>query len=50
MEESFGTFDNNPALNTLANNFEFPDGSVKQYSSNVIAMNILSQIYYDGHD
>ena len=35
------TFDDNPNLNTLVYDVEFPDGAVKQYAANVIAENVL---------
>ena len=45
---SIGTYDNNPILNTLVYDVEFPDGEVKEYSANVIAENILSQVDDEG--
>lgn len=33
-----------PNLNTQVYDVEFPDGSIEQYSANVIAQNILSQV------
>ena len=44
-----GIFDNNPALNTLVYDVEFPESDVKQYASNVIAITISSQVDYDDH-
>ena len=44
-----GSFDNNPMLNTLIYEVEFPDGSLKQYSANIIAENILQQVDSAGH-
>ena len=38
----------NPILNTLVYDVEFPDGGVKEYSANVIAENILSQVDDEG--
>ena len=43
-----GTFDENPVLNSLVYDVEFPDGAVKNYAENVIAENILSQVYSSG--
>ena len=39
-----GAFDENPILNTLVYDVEFPDGAVKQYAANVIAENVLNQV------
>ena len=39
-----GTFNENPILNTLVYEVEFPDGAVKEYAANVIAENILRQV------
>ena len=48
--EIVGIFDNNSVLNTLVNDVEFLDGAVKQYSANVIAMNILVQVESAGRN
>ena len=37
------------SLKTLVYDVEFPDGTVKQYSANVIAENVLSQVDSSGH-
>ena len=37
-----GTYDHNPTIKTMTYNAEFPDGKVREYTSNVIAENILS--------
>ena len=44
-----GSFDENPMLNSLVYDVEFPDGVAKQYAANVIAENVLSQIDSSGH-
>ena len=44
-----GTFNNKPALNTLVYEVEFPDGTLKHYSANIIAENILQQVDPSGH-
>ena len=38
-----GSYDDNPMLNSLSYDVEFPDGQVKEYSTNVIAENMLSR-------
>lgn len=43
-----GKYYYNPALNSIIYNVEFPDGTVKEYSANVIAQNMLSQVDSDG--
>ena len=43
-----GTYDDNPALNSIVYDVEFPDGTIREYSANVIAENMLTQIDEDG--
>jgi Reverse transcriptase (RNA-dependent DNA polymerase) len=43
-----GTYDENPLLNSMTYDVEFPDGEVKEYSANVIAENLLSQVDTEG--
>ena len=43
-----GTYSDNPILNTLVYDVEFPDGEVKEYSANVIAENLFSQVDDEG--
>ena len=45
-----GIFDNNLALNMIVYSVLLPENDVKQYAANVIAMNILSQFDFDGHN
>ena len=47
--QTFGTYDDNPALNTMVYDIEFPDGEVKEYSANVIAENMYSQVDDEGY-
>ena len=35
-------YDDNPALNSIVYDVEFPDGTVKEYSANVVAENMLT--------
>ena len=44
-----GEHDENPMLNTLVYECEFPDGSVKEYAANVIAENIFSEADPEGY-
>ena len=43
-----GRYDQNPRLNSLVYEVEFPDGQVKEYAANVLAENMLSQIDSEG--
>ena len=45
-----GTYDENPYVNTVLYDVEFPDGQVKEYSANLIAENTLSQVDEDGYN
>ena len=42
-----GTYDNNPFLNSIIYDVEFPDGQVKEYAANIIAENMLTQVDSD---
>ena len=44
-----GVSDSNPILNTQQYEVHFDDGTVKEYSSNVIADIIYAQVYDDGN-
>ena len=44
-----GTYHDNPFLNTITYDVEFPDGQVKEYGANIIAENILTQVDSDGY-
>jgi hypothetical protein len=43
-----GTYDENPILNTMVYEVEFPDGQVQEYSANLIAENMLLQVDDEG--
>ena len=45
---SVGTYDENPIMNTLVYDVEFPDGEVREYAANVIAENMYSQVDDEG--
>jgi hypothetical protein len=42
-------YDENPYLNMMIYEVEFPDGQLKEYAANVIAENMLSQVDSDGY-
>ena len=44
-----GSYNTNPIINTRVYDVMFPDGAVQQYSANVIAENMMSQVDEDGH-
>ena len=44
-----GTYNENPFLNSVVYDVEFPDGAVKQYAANIIAENMLSQVDLEGY-
>ena len=44
-----GTYNSNPVLNTRIFNVMFPDGNIQQYSANIIAENIYSQVDEEGY-
>ena len=44
-----GTYNDNPIMNTVVYEVEFPDGQVKEYAANVIADNILRQVDHEGY-
>ena len=44
-----GNYNDNPFLNTMIYDVEFPDGTIKEYAANVIADNMYAQVDPDGH-
>jgi len=44
-----GEYNENPILNSVVYEVEFPDGDVQEYAANVIAENMLSQVDSDGY-
>ena len=44
-----GTYDDNPILNSIVYDVEFPDGQIKEYAANILAENMLAQVDLDGH-
>ena len=44
-----GTYHDNPLLNTLQYEVEFPDREIREYSANLIAENIYAQVDAHGH-
>ena len=44
-----GTYHDNPFLNTMTYDTEFPDGQVREYGTNIIAENMLTQVDSDGY-
>ena len=46
--KAVGAYDDNPKLNSMVYEVEFPDGQVKEYAANVIAENMLTQVDSEG--
>ena len=44
-----GTYHDNPFLNTITYGVEFSNGQVKEYGTNIIAENMLTQVNSDGY-
>lgn len=44
-----GTYCDNPIMNSIVYEVEFPDGQVKEYAANIIAENMLTQVDSDGY-
>ena len=44
-----GQYDDNPMLNSIVYDVEFPDGTIREYSANLIAENMLTQVDSDGY-
>ena len=47
--KQFGTYNQNPILNTNVYEVMFPDGSTSKYAANIISKNIFSQVDEDGY-
>jgi hypothetical protein len=48
--KGIGIGNSNPILDTRVYQVEYPDGAVSEYSANIIAENILSQVDSDGYN
>ena len=44
-----GIFNENPILNSIIYDVEFPDGTIREYAANIIAENIYSSLDEHGH-
>ena len=44
-----GTYNKNPILDTIVFDVQFPDGSISQYTTNMIIQDIFSQVDDDGY-
>ena len=45
-----GSYDDNPILNSIIYDVEFPDRQVKEYAANILAENMLLQVDDNGHN
>ena len=43
-----GEYDDNPILNSVVYDVEFPDGTIREYAANIIAENMLTQVDSEG--
>jgi hypothetical protein len=41
---TMGSYDDNPVLNSMIYDLEFPDGNIMEYAANMLAENMLSQL------
>ena len=44
-----GQHHKNPLLNSLMYDIEFPNGDVRKYAANIIAVNLLAQVDPEGY-
>ena len=44
----YNSYNENPLLNSIIYDVEFPDGQIKEYAANVIAQNMYSQVDSEG--
>jgi hypothetical protein len=42
--KTMGSYDDNPVLNRMIYDVEFPDGNIKEYAANILAENMSSQM------
>ena len=47
---TMGSYDDNPLLNSIIYDVEFPDGHIKEYAANILAENMLYQVDLDGYN
>jgi hypothetical protein len=45
-----GTYSDNPIMNSIVYEVEFPDGELKEYATNILAENMLSQVGHEGRN
>ena len=45
-----GTYSENPIMNSIVYEVEFPDGELQEYAANILAENMLSQVDDEGHN
>ena len=47
--KTYGSYNDNPFLNSIVCDAEFPDGQVKEYGTNILVETMLTQVDSDGH-
>jgi hypothetical protein len=48
--KTIGTYSDNPIMNSIVYEVEFPDGELNEYAANILAENMLSQVDHEGHN
>jgi hypothetical protein len=48
--KTIGTYSDNPIMNSIVYEVDFPDGELKEYAANILAENMLSQVDHEGHN
>jgi hypothetical protein len=48
--KTIGTYSDNPIMNSIVSEVEFPDGELKEYAANILAENMLSRVDHKGHN
>jgi hypothetical protein len=49
-EKTIGTYRDNPIMNSIVYEVEFPDGELREYATNILAEKMLSQVDYEGQN
>jgi hypothetical protein len=48
--KTIGTYSDNPIMNSIVYEVEFPDGELREYAANILEGNMLSQVDHEGHN
>jgi hypothetical protein len=47
--KTMGAYSDNPIMNSIVYEVEFPDGALKEYAANILSDNLLSQVAHKGY-